>query len=153
MVQIFYLHLRWRKVFFTPCGGAPDTHYTQDIHCNIPNNWVARNSLSGYMYSDGWHKSMDLFVSICCYSPLNSQVIFYDGHDIYFDDRELNIHWRHHIQSFILKAGDSVHDHPNNNSPNTKLNNLYGNTRMNWMSNHGTLNFTPPHMNYVIVDI
>ena len=45
-----------------------------------------------------------------------------------------------------------MHDQPNDNGPNTKLNNLYGSEIMNWMRNHGTLKFTPPHMNSVIVE-
>ena len=84
----------------------------------------------------GWHKSMSHFASMCCSSPLNPQVLLYDGHDIYFDDRALDILFKHNLQSFIIKAGDSVHDQPNDNSPNMKLNNLYGNARMNWMRHH-----------------
>ena len=52
----------------------------------------------------------------------------------------------------MLKAGDSVHDQPNDNGPNMKLNNFYGNARMNWMRHHGTLKFTSAHMNSVLVE-
>ena len=101
---------------------------------------------------DGWHKSMSHFASMCCSSPQTPQVIFYDGHDRYFDDRALNILCRHNIQYFILKSGGSVHDQPNDNGPNTDINDVYGNARINWMRHHGTLNFTPPHMNYLLVE-
>ena len=67
-------------------------------------------------------------------------------------DRALDILHKHNIQSFILKAGDSVHDHPNDISPNMKLNNLYGNARMNWMRHNRTFNFSPPHMNSALVE-
>ena len=49
-------------------------------------------------------------------------------------------------------ADYSVHDHPNYNVPNLKLNNIYGNTGMNWMSNCGTPKFMPSHMNDVLVE-
>ena len=95
---------------------------------------------------------MPHFAFTCFYYPLKLQVIFYDDHDIHFDDRALYILRRHHIQSFILKESDSIHDHPNNNDPNTNLNNFYGNARMNWIRKHGTLKFTLPYMNSVLVE-
>ena len=127
-------------------------HYTQDIHYNIPSDWVVQNSPSGYMYRDGWHKSMDRFPSMCCSSPLNPQVLFYDGHDSHFDDMALDILCKNNIQYFIPKAGYSVHDQTNDNGPIVKLNNLYGNTRMNCTRDHGTLKFSTPHMNSVLVE-
>ena len=79
-------------------------------------------------------------------------MLFFNGHDIHFDDREVNILCKHNIQSFILKAGDYVHDHPNDNGPNTKFNNFYGNTIMNNMRHHGSLKFLLPHTNYTLVE-
>ena len=52
---------------------------------------------------------------------------------------------KHNIQSFIIKAGDYMHDKPNDTGPNINLNNFYGNARMNWMRHHGTLKFTPDY--------
>ena len=92
------------------------------------------------------------FASMCCSSPLNLQVLFYDGHDNHFDDRSLNILRRHNIQYFILKADDSVHDQSNDNGPKMNLKNFYGNARMNWMRHHGTLKFILPHMNNILVE-
>ena len=79
-------------------------------------------------------------------------MIFYDGHDSHFDDRAMNIICRHHIQYFILKAGDYVNGQPNNNGPSMKLKNVYGNERMKWMRKYGTLKFTPTHKNSVLVE-
>ena len=45
-----------------------------------------------------------------------------------------------------------MHGHPNDNGPKIKLKNVYGNARMNWMRHHGTLKFTPTHMNSVLVE-
>ena len=95
---------------------------------------------------------MARFISMCCSSPLNPQVLFYDVRGSYFDDRELNILCKHNVQYLILKSGDYVHYQPKNNVPNKDLNNLYANTRMNWIRVHGTLKFSLPHMNYVLVE-
>ena len=104
------------------------------------------------MDCNGWHKSMVHFSSVCFSSTLNPQVLLYDGHGIHFDYRVLKILQSHHIQTFILKTGHYVHDQSKNNGPNLKLNNFYDNARMNWMSNHGTLKFTPSHINSVLVE-
>ena len=101
----------------------------------------------------GWHRWIYQSVSMCCSSPLNPQVLFYDGCDIKFDHMSLEILCKHNIQYFILNTGSYVHDQPNDNSPNMKLNNLYGNPINNWMRHNGTLKFTPAHMNYVLVAI
>ena len=77
-------------------------------------------------------------------------MIFYDGHDIHFDYRELYIICRHNIQYFILKLGDSVNDQPNYYVPNKKLKNLYDNTIVNGMIHHVTVKFSPLHMNYAL---
>ena len=78
-------------------------------------------------------------------------MIFYDGHVINFDDRALNILQSHHIQYFILNAGDSIHDKKNDNDPNLKLKNIYGNERMNCTRKHRTLKFMPAHMDDILV--
>ena len=143
------------SVLPSPVVVHQSTHYTQDLHSGIPSDWVVHNSPSGYMGRDGRHKYMAHFPSMCCSSPLHPKVLFYDGHESHFDifdNRSLYIIQRHHIQSFVLNLGDSVHYQPNGNGQNLKLKNLYANLRMNWMRNHGTLNFTLPHMNYVLVE-
>ena len=99
------------------------------------------------MHFNGWHKSMAHFPSMCCSYPFNNQVLFYDGQDRHFDDREFKILRSHHIQSFTLNEGDSMHYQPNNNVTNLKLNNVYGNARIYCNRNHGTLKFTLSHMN------
>ena len=104
------------------------------------------------MDHDGWHKSMSHFASMCCSSPLNPQVLFYDGHDSHFGDRALDIFRKQNIQYFILKSGDYVHDQPINNSPNMNFKNMYGNSRMNWIRHHGTLKVSLAHMNCALVE-
>ena len=64
----------------------------------------------------------------------------------------MNILQIQYIQEFVLKSGDSIHEHTNNNGPNLKLKNLYGNSIMNCMKNHGTLKFNPAHINFFLVE-
>ena len=78
-------------------------------------------------------------------------MLFYDDHDIHFDDRALDIIRKQNIKSFIIKTGDYVHDQKNDNGSNMKPKDLYDNTTMNWMWHHGTLKFTTDHMNYILV--
>ena len=105
------------------------------------------------MDCEGWHKSMSHFPSMCCSSPINYQVLFYDGHARQFDDKTLNILSRHRIHAFILEEVDYLHDQPNNNNTNTNLKNLYGNKRMICTRHHGSLNFTLLHRNSFLVEI
>ena len=85
------------------------------------------------MDNDGWLKFMSCLSSTCCSYSLNPQVLFYDVYDNNFYNMALNIFWSHHIQAFILKSCDSVHNQTKNNGKNLKLNNIYGNARMNWI--------------------
>ena len=98
------------SVVIPPVAVHQSTHCAQYLYCDIPSDWVVHNSPSGYMYHDGWHKFMARFVTMCCSSPRILQVLFYYGHGIHFDDREINILSRHHIQYSFLKAGGYVHD-------------------------------------------
>ena len=138
-------------VFYPPVLVCQSKKYTQDTNYNIPVHWLVHYSLSGYMDHDRWIKSMSHLSSICCSSPLNTQLILYDGRDVHFDDRSLNILRSHHIKDFILKVGEYLHDQPNNNGPNLNLNNIYNNSRMKWTRKNGTLKFTPAHMNAILV--
>ena len=103
------------------------------------------------MYHNGWLKYMSQIYSMCCYYPLNTQAIFYNGHYIHFDARALNILQSHHIQPFILKVGDSVKLQLKNDGPNLNPKNLYGNSIMKCKRKHGDLNFTLDHMNDTLV--
>ena len=57
------------------------------------------------------------------------------------------------IQPFILKAGESINDQPNENGPNSKINYLYNILKSKWMLNYGTTRFQPHHMKSVLVEI
>ena len=92
------------------------------------------------------------FASVCFSSILNPQVLLYEVHNSQIYYRELNILRRNNIQCFILKTGDYVHEQPNNNGPSISLHNVYGNERMNWMIDRGTLKFSTPHTNSLLVE-
>ena len=105
------------------------------------------------MERDGWMKAMSLFIRTCGSSKMNPQVLFFDGHDSHFDDRATHILRSHHISPFTLKTGVSTNDQPNDNGPNLKLKRYYCIAKMKWQRQHGTMNFTPSHMNSVLVEI
>ena len=72
------------------------------------------------MYKDRWLKPITQHSNVCSATSVNNKIIFFDGHGIHFDDRAL-IHMDHqNIQPFILKAGESVNDQPNDNGTNAK---------------------------------
>ena len=86
--------------------------YSEDLHHNIPLDWTVHHTSYGYMDRDGWLKAMTQFSNICGASPVNNQILFFDGHDSHFDDRSLTQMQSKNIQPFILKAGDSINDQP-----------------------------------------
>ena len=104
------------------------------------------------MDRDGWLKSMTQFSNICGASPVNNQILLFDGHDSHFDDRALTQMRIKNIQPFILEAGDSINDHPNDNGPNSKLKALYNILKAKWILKYGTTRFQPHHMNSVLVE-
>ena len=56
------------------------------------------------------------------------------------------------IQTFILKAGDSINGQPDENGPNSKMNAIYNILKSKWMPKYGTTSFQPHHMNSVLVE-
>ena len=99
-----------------------------------------------------WLKAMTQLSNICGASPVNNQIIFFDGRDSQFDDHALTQIQRKNIQPFIIKVGDSINNQPNDNEPNSKLKALYNISKDKWMINYGTTRFQPHHMNYVLVE-
>ena len=105
------------------------------------------------MDRDGWMKAMILFSRTFGYRKMNPQVLFFDCHDSHFDDKATHILRSCHISPFILKAGDSTNDQPNDNGLNLKLKRYYGISKTKWQRQHGTIKFTPAHMNSVLVEM
>ena len=107
--------------------------YSQDLHHDIPLDWTVHHTSSGYMDRDRWLKAMTQFSNRCGASPVNNQILFFDGHDSQFDDRALTQMQIENIQPFILKVEDSINDQPNDNRPNSKLKALYNISKAEWM--------------------
>ena len=126
--------------------------YSEDLHHKIPLDWTVHHTPSSYMDRDWWLKSMTQLLKICSASPVNNQILFFDGHNSHFDGCSLTQIQRKNIHTFILKAGDSINDQPNDNGPNSKLKALYNILKYKWMLNYGKTRFKPHHMNYVLVE-
>ena len=109
------------QCFMPPMIPHQAANYTQDLHWNLPSDWLVRSTPSGYMDRDVWINSISLFSRTYGSSKMNFQFLFFDGHDSHFDDRATHILWSHQISPFILKAGNSTNDQPNDNGPNLIL--------------------------------
>ena len=83
------------------------------------------------MGRDGWMKEVMNFKTVCGANKINPQVVFYDGHGSHFEIRAIHILQSNHIKPFILKAGESGNDQPNDNGPNLNMKGIYGQARMN----------------------
>ena len=95
---------------------------------------------------------MNQLSNVCGDSPVNNQILFFDGHGSHFDYFELRKMMCKKIQPFVLKLGESVNDQTNDNSPNAKLKSLYNVAKSAWMLKYGTKKFSPRHMNSVLVE-
>ena len=95
---------------------------------------------------------MTQFSNICSASPVNNQILFFNGHGSNLGDHSLTQRQIKNFQPFILKAGDSINDQPNDNTPNLTLKSLYNITKAEWMLKYGITRFQPHHMSYVLVE-
>ena len=66
-------------------------NYTQDIHWNLPSDWLVHNTPLIYMDRGGQMKAISLFSRTCGAININPQVIFFEGHDSHFDDSATHI--------------------------------------------------------------
>ena len=115
-------------------------------------DWKVHHTPYGNIDRDGWLKAMTQFCNPCDAYPINNQILFFDGHDIHFDDGALRQMKCKNIQPFVLKAGDSLNDQPNDNGPNAKLKSLYNVSKAVWMVKYGTKKVLPHHMNFALVE-
>ena len=103
------------------------------------------------MYKDKWLKPITQHSNVCSATSVNNKIIFFDGHGIHFDDRALIHMDQQNIQPFILKAGESVNDQPNDNGTNSKLKSHCNGVKYVWMLKYGAQEFLPHHMNSILV--
>ena len=140
------------QCFMPPVFFLQSKEYSQDLHNNIPLEWTFHHTPSGYMDRDVWLKSMIQLSSICGASPVNNQILFFDGHNSHFCDRALTQMQIKNIQPFILKEGYSINGQPNDNGPDSKMKSLYNISKAKWMLKYITMRFQPHHMNSVLVE-
>ena len=133
------------KCFMPPIIVRQSKDYSQDIHYNVPVDWIVHHAPSGYMDRDGWLKSMTQFSNVYGASPVINKILSFDGHDSHFEDGTLRQMICKNIQPFVLKSGDSINDQPNDNGPNTKLKYLYNVAKSAWILKYGGKNFTSPN--------
>ena len=104
------------------------------------------------MDRDGWLKAMNQFSNLCSAFPVNNHILFFDGHDSHFNNGALREMMCKNIQPFVLKPGESINDHPNDNGPNAKLKSLYIVIKSTWMLKYGMTKFSPQHMKFVLFE-
>ena len=59
--------------------------YSQYIHFNTAMDWTVHRTPYSYMGRYGWLKSMTQFSNVCGASPVNKQILFFDGYGSHFD--------------------------------------------------------------------
>ena len=91
------------KCFMPPMIVNQAKKYSQDIHYNIPLDWIVHHTPSGYIDRYGWLKAMTQFSNLCGDSPVNNYILFFDGHDSHFNDGSIRKMMYKNIQPFFSK--------------------------------------------------
>ena len=97
---------------------------SQHLHYNIPLDWIVHHKSSGYMDIDRYLKPITQLSNVCSDSPVNNQILFFDGHESHFGDGALRQMMFKNIQTFVLKSSNSINDQPNDNGKKSKLKSL-----------------------------
>ena len=118
--------------FMPPVIFDQEENYTQDIHWNLPSDWIVHNTSSRYMERDGWTKVTSLFSSTCGDRNINPQILFFNIHERRFYERTTHLLWYHHIYPFIIKVDNYTNDNPNDNGPNLKIKRYHGIAKVKW---------------------
>ena len=139
------------QCFLPPVVVHKGAEQTADFHYGVPADWLIHHSPSGYMDRDGWYKVVRMFTKLSGASKGNIQILFYDGHDSHWDADALDIMATSFVQPFVLKAGNSENDQPNDNGSNAKLKSCYNERKSKWTRKFLSHPFSPAHMNTVIV--
>ena len=75
--------------------------YSKDLYYNVPLGWIVYHTPSGYMDREKLIKSMTQLSNVCGASPVNNQILFFDGHDSHFEDGALRKLMCKNIQPFF----------------------------------------------------
>ena len=100
----------------------------------------------------GWLKFTTQSSNVYDASPVNNQIIFFDGHGSHFDDGALRQIMCKNIQTFLIKAGNSTNDQPDDYGQNAKLKSLYNVAKIKWLLKYGMKGFSSHHMSSALVE-
>ena len=89
--------------------------------------------------------------NVCNASHVNNQILFFDRHDSHLNDGALRQMMCKDIQPFVLKSCDFIHDEPDDNGQNSKLEPLYNVANSVCILNYGTTKFSPHQMTSALV--
>ena len=140
------------KLFIPPIIVHQANDYSKDIHFNIPLDWTVHHTTHVYMDRYGCLKATTQLSNVCSTSPVNNQIILFDGNDSHFDKCTLRKMKYRNIQTFLLKAGKPTNEQADDNGPNSKLNSLYNVEKDACVLNYGTTKFLPHQTNSVLVE-
>ena len=96
---------------------------------------------------------MNQLYTVCGASPINNQILSFDGHDIHFDGYALLFMEDENIQPLLLKSINSGNYHPNYNGTNVKLKSCLNNAKSTWILKYGTTQFFPHHVNSIFMEV
>ena len=127
--------------------------YYQNLHYNVPLDWIFHHTTSDFMYIYGWLKSMTQLSNVCGASLVNNPILFLDGHGSNFNNGALRQMMCKNTQPFVLKSGGSVNNRPNDNVPNSRMNYLSTTwQRVSGCFKYGMKKIPPHHMKSVSVE-
>ena len=112
------------QCFIPPCIVHKGIEYSCDLHYGVPDEWLVHHTPSGYMDRDGWFKVIHIFSKLAG-AHAGKKNLFYNGHDSHWDTDALDLMASSFVQPFVLKAGDSENDQPNDNGSSAKLKACY----------------------------
>ena len=150
-VTILFFSRADGQCFLPPCVVHQGADLSADFLYKIPADWIVHHSPSGYMDRDGWFKVIYMFTKLSGCHAGNIQMLFYDRHDSHWDADALDLMTKNFIQPFVLKAGDSENDQPQDNGSNAKLKSCYNNRKSEWSRAHLSTPYSPAFMNTVLV--
>ena len=90
-------------VIYPPVLVNQSDNYILDIHQNITSYWVINFTPSVSTNRIGCNKYMSCFSLICGFLPVNKQVLLFDGHDIYFYNRAMDVIIHNRVHTFFLR--------------------------------------------------
>ena len=90
-----------RQCFIPPVVVHQSITMSADLIYGIPDDWIVHVTPSGYMDRDGWYKAIRQFWKLSGTHAGNQQVLFFDGHNSYWDADTLDIMSNNYVHGFF----------------------------------------------------